>query len=108
MTARSWYVVLGGAVLVAIGLFALRFPVYLDDFDQWGWLIKCGNGFDADFLQASQATNGTGFVEGCETAVLMRRLWTVPVVVVGAVAFFGTLLTSALASVREALPVDSN
>lgn len=101
MTKRAWYAVAGGGILVIIGLFALRFPVYIDDFDQWGWQVKCGSGLSADFAQAAAATNADHFVSDCETAVLLRRLWTVPLVVVGAIAFFGTLLGTALQSIRE-------
>jgi hypothetical protein len=35
---------------------------------------------------------------------LLRRLWTIPMVVLGAVAFVGVLLASALESLREELP----
>jgi hypothetical protein len=33
-----------GVSLVMGGLFALRFPVFLGDFDQWGFHINCGSG----------------------------------------------------------------
>ena len=103
MSARSWSLAIVGGVLVAAGLFALRFPVQLDAFDQWGWLIKCGNGFSGNLLQADQATNGSGYVEQCEAALLSRRMWTIPMIAVGAVAGVGALLVSALSSVRETL-----
>jgi hypothetical protein len=104
LSHRGWYAVIGGAVLVIVGLFALRFPVFIDDFDQWGWQIKCGTGFGADLSQAAAATNGTGFVDKCESALLLRRLWTIPMVVIGAIAFVGVLLASARESLREGLP----
>lgn len=104
MSRRAWYAVVGGGILVLIGLFAMRFPVYLADFDQWGWQVKCGSGLASDFAQAAAATNADSFVRDCETALLMRRLWTVPLVVLGAVAFVGTLLASALESLREETP----
>ena len=104
LSHRGWYAVIGGAVLVFVGLFALRFPVFIDDFDQWGWQIKCGTGLGADLSQAAAATNGTGLVGKCESALLLRRLWTVPMVVIGAIAFVGVLLASARESLREGLP----
>jgi len=104
LSHRGWYAVIGGAVLVIVGLFALRFPVFIDDFDQWGWQIKCGTGLGADLSQAAAATNGTGFVGKCDSALLLRRLWTVPMVVIGAIAFVGVLLASARESLREGLP----
>lgn len=107
MSQRAWYTVTIGFVLAGIGLFALRFPVYLDDFDQWGFQINCGTGFSGDLHQALAATNGADFVARCDTALLVRRLWTIPLIVVGTVAFFGVLLASALQSLREALPPET-
>jgi hypothetical protein len=108
VSQRTWYAVIGGGILVIIGLFALRFPVYLDDFDQWGWQVKCGTGFGGDLAQAAAATNASDFVERCGTALLVRRLWTIPLVVIGLIAFFGTLLTTALTSMREDLAADAS
>jgi hypothetical protein len=31
-------------VLLTVGLLALRWPVYLPDFDPWGVQVKCGSG----------------------------------------------------------------
>lgn len=107
MSQRAWYAVAIGVVLAGIGLFALRFPVYLDDFDQWGWHINCGTGLSGDLRQALAATNGTDFVADCHTALVVRRLWTIPLIIVGTVTFFGVLLASALQSLREALPADA-
>lgn len=101
MSTRAWYAVVGGGILVIIGLFAMRFPVYLDEFDQWGWQVKCGTGLSADLTQAGLTTNADHFVSDCETAVLLRRMWTVPLVVIGAYSFFATLLATALRSLRE-------
>jgi hypothetical protein len=50
--------IVAGAVAVAlltVGLLALRWPVYLSDFDPWGIQIKCGSGFSADLVQATFA-----------------------------------------------------
>jgi hypothetical protein len=100
--------VIGGAVMVVIGLFAMRFPVFIADFDQWGWQIKCGSGFAGDLRQAADATNGTDFASRCESALLLRRLWAIPLVVVGAIAFVGTLLATALESLRESMPAQAD
>ena len=40
-----------GVLLVMGGLFALRFPVFLGDFDQWGFQINCGSGFQSALTQ---------------------------------------------------------
>ena len=80
-----------GVLLVMGGLFALRFPVFLGDFDQWGFQINCGSGFQSALTQAVIADSaGTHFVDRCHTALAMRRGWTIALPVTGA------LLVSAL------------
>ncbi|KUI27384.1 hypothetical protein AU196_07845 [Mycobacterium sp. IS-1742] len=94
MSARAWCVAIGGAILVAIGLFALRFPVLIDGYDQWGWQVECGSGFIANLTQAENAAvDGTDFVASCQTALLTRRLWTIPLIAIGVVALLAVLLT---------------
>lgn len=95
MGPRVWYLGVGGAVLLAIGLFALRFPVFIDGYDQWGWQIECGNGFSANLTQAENAgAVGTDFVSACQDALLARRLWTIPLIAVGVLALMSVLLTA--------------
>jgi hypothetical protein len=53
-TARLLILVVGVLLLVG-GLLALRFPVFLTDFDQWGFQINCGTGFGSDWTQAATA-----------------------------------------------------
>jgi hypothetical protein len=71
-----------GALLVVIGLLALWFPVYLSQYDQYGMQIACGRGFSANLSQAADA-NGDGLVAQCGTALLLRRIWAIPAVVLG-------------------------
>src|SRR5258705_12073437 len=67
-----------GVLLVMGGLFALRFPVFLGDVDQWGFQINCGSGFHSASTQAVIAdSEGTPFVDRCHTALAMRRGWTI-------------------------------
>ena len=66
------------------GLLALRFPVFLPDFDQWGFRINCGSGFQSASTQAGAADSaGTRFVHQCHTAIAMRRTWAIPLAVAG-------------------------
>jgi hypothetical protein len=66
-----------GVLLVMGGLFALRFPVFLGDVDQWGFQINCGSGLQSALTQAVIADSaGTHFVDRCHTALAMRRGWT--------------------------------
>jgi hypothetical protein len=66
-------------VLLTVGLLALRWPVYLPDFDPWGVQVKCGNGFSADLVQATFA----GATDRCQHALAGRRAWAIPVSALG-------------------------
>jgi hypothetical protein len=70
---RLAYTGIVSAAVLAIGLFALRFPVFLDDYDQWGWQINCGTGYVSELTQATAAAGPTNYVDQCESAVMMRR-----------------------------------
>jgi hypothetical protein len=86
VTNRGWFLLCFGGALVGIGLVALHFPVFLDAYDQWGWQIKCGTGYSTNLIQA-QIANPTlpqnNFVEQCQSALAMRRAWTIPIALVG-------------------------
>lgn len=89
------------AILVVLGLIALNFPVFLDDFDQYGFQIKCGTGYATDLTQAAATTGQHNFVDQCETALLMRRLWTIPLVVICGLVVLAVTAASAITSARE-------
>jgi hypothetical protein len=91
------------AVVLGLGLFALNFPVFLADFDQYGWQIKCGTGYISDLTQAAATVGDKNYVEECESALLMRRLWTFPLVVLGGTVLLVTLVAAATTSARETL-----
>jgi hypothetical protein len=92
VTHRAWYIGIAGAVLLAVGLFALRFPVLLDVYDQWGWQVECGNGFSADLTQADAA--GQDLVDQCDSALLARRSWTIPLALIGLTALLAVLVAA--------------
>ncbi|MEE2851162.1 MAG: hypothetical protein VX424_00700 [Actinomycetota bacterium] len=77
-------IVFGAVLLLAGGTFALYFPVFIDAFDQFGWQVKCGNGFTTELTQASNAA-GTAhnYVDRCESALMVRRLWAIPTAALG-------------------------
>jgi hypothetical protein len=100
---RLAYTGIIAAAVLGIGLFALNFPVFLDDFDQYGWQIKCGTGYLSDLTQAAAAIGGKNYVDACETALLIRRAWAFPLVVVGGTIFLAVLVASATTSARESL-----
>ena len=85
MTNRDFILLSLGLTLIAGGLFALSFPVFLDAYDYWGWQIKCGTGFGSDLVQAQAAAQfGTAnAVDQCESALAFRRAWTISLIVLG-------------------------
>jgi hypothetical protein len=97
---RPWVVMLVGAALLAAGLVALCFPVYLHAYDQWGIQIKCGNGYSSELLQAtiddqraaSSVRPATSYVDQCNSALLHRRVWTTSLSAVGALILIPQLV----------------
>jgi hypothetical protein len=84
MSNQRFLVLAAGVVLLVGGLLALRFPVFLPDFDQWGFQINCGSGFQTTLTQAGIADSaGAHFVDQCHTAIAMRRAWAIPLAVGG-------------------------
>lgn len=98
---RAFYIGVVCAIVIVVGLLALNFPVFLDAFDQYGFQIKCGTGFATDLSQAAAAAGEHTFVDQCETAVLMRRLWTVPPIVVASMVLALLVAVAALVWGRE-------
>jgi hypothetical protein len=93
MSTPHLLMLVAGVLLLLGGLLALRFPVFLSDFDQWGFQINCGSGFGSDLSQAGIADEaGTRFVEQCHAAIATRRAWAIPVVVTGALLVGALLL----------------
>jgi hypothetical protein len=91
MSTRRLLILAAGLFLLTSGLFALWMPVFLGDFDQWGFRINCGNGLHSVLSQAEIADSaGTHFVDQCGTAIAVRRAWAIPLAVTG------TLFLSAL------------
>ncbi|MCG5432273.1 hypothetical protein LV457_08195 [Mycobacterium sp. MYCO198283] len=78
---RVLAVLTGGVLLVVVGLVALRFPVLLDAYDKLGIQIDCGTGYLADLDQAGRM--GPEYVDRCHGALLVRRLWAIPLAVAG-------------------------
>jgi signal transduction histidine kinase len=100
---RLAYTGIVSAVVLALGLLALQFPVFLDDYDQWGWQIKCGTGYISDLTQAAAAVGDKNFADECETALLVRRMLIIPLVVLSAVVLLTAVVASAATSARESL-----
>lgn len=76
------YIGIAGLLLAVIGLAALLFPIYLDQYDVYGIKVTCGNGFSSNLSQAAR-TDGHDVVAQCGTALLVRRAWAIPAVAIG-------------------------
>lgn len=79
MSRRHIYIGILGLIIGVIGLAAMWFPVYLDQFDHYGIQVSCGNGF-------SSHLHGEGteaILSRCDTGLLVRRLWAIPTVAAG-------------------------
>ena len=100
---RLAYTGISCGVVVAIGLLALNFPVFLDAYDQWGFQIKCGTGYASDLSQAAATVGQHNFVDKCETALLLRRMWTIPLVAISGLVVLAVTVASAVTSARESL-----
>jgi hypothetical protein len=99
---RAFYIGILSVVLIGVGLVALNFPVFIDAYDQWGWQIKCGTGYSSDLTQAAEASGGN-YVDQCGTALMLRRVWAIPMVVIGLIAFLGVVLVAATVWGRESV-----
>jgi hypothetical protein len=99
---RAFYLGILSVVLIVVGLVALNFPVFIDAFDQWGWQIKCGTGYSANLTQAAEATGGN-YVDQCGTALMLRRVWAIPMVAIGAIVVVGVVLVAATVWGRESV-----
>jgi hypothetical protein len=91
------------SVLLVFGLIALNFPVFLDEFDQFGFQIKCGTGYATDLTQAAATAGQHNYVDDCETALLMRRGWTIPLVAISGLVLLAVVVASAITSASESL-----
>jgi len=106
---RLAYIGIAAAVVLGIGLLAMAFPVYIDDFDQYGWQIKCGTAYVGDLTQAAAShppgnpDAETTYVADCESALLFRRLWTVPLVAIAGIVGLIALVKAATSSAHEVL-----
>lgn len=98
MITRGPLIVFAAVLFLAGGLFALRFPVFIEAYDQFGWQVKCGSGFTTDLTQASNAEQkpagqnatagaphpaGGDYVGQCNNALIARRVWAIPSAALG-------------------------
>ncbi|OBJ60386.1 hypothetical protein [Mycobacterium sp. 1423905.2] len=82
MSRRQIYLGVAGLVLLVIGVAGLWFPVYLNQFDVYGVKVSCGNGFSSTVPPNALADGGNPAAR-CGTALLIRRAWTIPTVILG-------------------------
>jgi hypothetical protein len=96
VTNKGFLILGAGVFLIAAGLFAMNFPVFLDAFDQWGWQVNCGTGYSADLGQATIADAGraTDYVDECHGALAIRRAWTMALAAIGWLILAGLLVAA--------------
>jgi hypothetical protein len=99
---RAFYLGLLSAVLIVVGLLALNFPVFIDAYDNFGFQIKCGTGYFSDLSQA-QETGGGDSVGQCQTALMLRRLWTIPIIAIGSIVLAVIVFVAATLWGRESV-----
>jgi hypothetical protein len=100
VVTRGWVDMLIGTIVLAGALIALGFPVYLGTYDRWGVQIKCGNGYYSQLLQATTDDQDharryaptSNYVDQCQSALLHRRAWAIPVGAVGALILLPELV----------------
>jgi Trk-type K+ transport system membrane component len=98
---RAFYVGVLSIAMIVVGLLALNFPVYLDVYDQFGFQIKCGTGYGANLTQAVEA--GGDHAGQCETALMVRRLWTIPLIAFGSILLAVVVFVAATVWGRESM-----
>lgn len=103
MTVRRLIIAVSAVLLVA-GVIGLLVPVQVSNSN--GGTVSCGNGLASDLSGARAANDRNGanipilneiiphtdFVAQCESAVSGRRMWTIPLTVIGIVGVAGALL----------------
>jgi hypothetical protein len=90
---RAFYLGVLSIALVVGGLLALNFPVFIDVYDHFGFQIKCGTGFGANLTQAAEA--GGDNVGQCQAALMVRRLWAIPMIGIGTILLAAIVFVAA-------------
>ena len=85
------YMGIAGLLMAVIGLAALLYPIYLDQYDVYGIKVSCGNALRSDFSQAAQGDHHD-LVTQCDTALLVRRAWAIPATAIGWLLVTGFLV----------------
>ncbi|CAJ1585821.1 hypothetical protein [[Mycobacterium] wendilense] len=105
LTTRRLLAMIAAGLVLLIGVLTMWQPVYLSEFDNYGLQISCGSGFFADLSHAEIVDGGPGpSTDACQSALLIRRVWAIPTMVLGA----AVLLTLALRGTRVVSPQSRN
>lgn len=103
MTVRRLIIAVG-AVLLLAGVIGLLVPVTVSNGN--GGTVSCGNGIATDLSGARNANNENGanipilnqlvphtdFVAQCQSSVSSRRVWAIPLAVIGIIGIAGALV----------------
>lgn len=103
MTLRRLIIAVGAVLLVA-GVIGLLVPVSVSNSN--GGTVSCGNGLATNLSSARNANDQNGanipilnqliphtdFVAECQSAVNGRRMWAIPLAVIGVLGIAGALV----------------
>jgi hypothetical protein len=103
MTVRRLIIAVA-AVLLLAGVIGLLVPVTVSNSN--GGTVSCGNGIATDLSGARNANDKNGanipilnqliphtdFVAECQSAASGRRMWTIPLAVIGVIGIAGALV----------------
>lgn len=114
-----WMIVAVGAALLLAGVVGLLVPISVSD---GGGSIGCGNAVATDETAAMRATDmraarmpivqqfvpRTDYSVLCDTSVTNRRIWTVPLALLGTIGIAGALLVRKQRELALATPASSD
>jgi hypothetical protein len=97
-------IIAAAAVLLLAGVIGLLVPVTVSNSN--GGTVSCGNGIATDLSGARDANDKNGanipilneliphtdFVAECQSSVSSRRMWTIPLAVIGVIGIAGALV----------------
>lgn len=109
MSLRWLLAIVGLAAAIGAGV-ALLIPVHIDSMDMYGNDISCGIAFRSDtkaaWMKDHQAVlaggSNPGNVDACESALSTRKMWALPLAIVGGVVLLGALVVRSPVPQREA------
>jgi hypothetical protein len=85
LTTRRLLAMVAAGAVVIFGLLGMWQPVYIDDYDRYGFQIDCGTGLIGDDagVQLAEESEVEERSDECGTALLLRRTWSITAIIGG-------------------------